>query len=358
MEARLFRWLIGAVRRAGGVGPRVGPQPGQHGAPDDGRGSGPPALAWSAATGRIYFTVADGGRGRLGWADAADGSYGYLLGGDRACLDPSLDRDGQVIAFVSTSPAEPGNVHLVDATGTGERRVTDANPWLRALRLPSTRPVMARDPGGTAVEGWVTALDDGDGHAGGWSPAGRPLVVSVHGGPHYAVGWRFSFEAQRLAARGYAVLTGNPVGSGGYGRAFATAIRGAWGVADWASLERLLDNVVAMPGLDAGRVAITGVSYGGYLAMWAATRSDRFSAVISENGISNLLAEWGTGHDGDAWLTAELGAAPWERPDAYLASSPIAAADQIRTPLLLIHAEHDRNCSISQSEQMFAALRP
>ena len=101
------------------------------------------------------------------------------------------------------------------------------------------------------------------------------------------------------------------MGSGGYGHAFAIAVRGAWGMADWASLERLIDNVVAMPGLDAGRVAITGVSYGGYLAMWAATRSDRFSAVISENGISNLLAEWGTGRDGDAWLTAELGA------DAY-----------------------------------------
>ena len=226
---------------------------------------------------------------------------------------------------MSTSPDDPGDVCLVDASGGGERRVTDANPWLRGRDLATTRPVTAGDHDGVPVEGWVTAYD---------GPNGRPLVVSVHGGPHYPAGWRFCFEAQRLAARGYAVLTANPAGSGGYGRRFATAIRGGWGVADWASLERLIDAVTATPGIDAGRVAITGVSYGGYLSMWAITRSGRFSAAISENGISNLLAEWGAEDDGSAWLDAELGGPPWECPEVYVASSPVAAADRIRTPLL------------------------
>jgi dipeptidyl aminopeptidase/acylaminoacyl peptidase len=235
----------------------------------------------------------------------------------------------------------------MDADG-GERQVTDANPRLRGVALAATRPVTAGEHGGVPVQGWVTAFD---------GPNGRPLVVSVHGGPHYPAGWRFSFEAQRLAARGYAVLTANPAGSGGYGRGFATAIRGGWGGADWASLERLIDAVAAEPVIDADRVAITGVSYGGYLSMQAITRSARFSAAISENGISNLLAEWGAEDDGGAWLTAELGGPPWERPEAYVASSPIAAANRIRTPLLLIHAELDRNCPIGQSEQMLAALR-
>ena len=91
--------------------------------------------------------------------------------------------------------------------------------------------------------------------------------------------------------------------------------------------------------------------------MLALTRSARFSAAISENGISNLLAAWGAEEDGGGWLTAELGGAPWERAQAYVAASPIAAADRIRTPLLLVHAELDRNCPVGQSEQMFAALR-
>jgi dipeptidyl aminopeptidase/acylaminoacyl peptidase len=355
VDVRLFRWAAGDT--AGNPGPvelAAGwdRSLGSTVRSDDGRGTGPPALAWSPATGRIYFTVADGGRGRIGWADPAGGGHGYLLGGDRTCLDPSLDPAGGLLAFVSTSPAEPGDVHLArvggeGVGGDGERRVTDVNPWLRARPLAATRPVTAGEHGGVPVEGWVTAFG---------GPGGRPLVVSVHGGPHYPAGWRFSFETQRLAARGYAVLTANPPGSGGYGRDFATATRGAWGAADWAGLERLIDDVAARPDVDAGRMAITGVSYGGYLSQLALTRSARFSAAISENGISNLLAAWGAEEDGGAWLTAELGGPPWERPQAYVAASPVAAADRIRTPLLLIHAELDRNCPIGQSEQMFAAL--
>jgi dipeptidyl aminopeptidase/acylaminoacyl peptidase len=354
VDVRLFRWDAsggagnpGPVELAGGWDRSLGSTVRS----DDGRGTGPPALAWSRATGRIYFTVADGGRGRIGWADPAGDGHGYLLGGDRTCLDPSLDPAGRLLAFVSTSPAEPGDVHLASAGGTGgtgERRVTDANPWLRTRPLAGTRPVTTGEHDGVLVEGWITARG---------GPGERPLVVSVHGGPHYPAGWRFSFEAQRLAARGYAVLTANPPGSGGYGRGFATSIRGAWGTADWASLDRLIDHVAATPGIDAGRMAITGVSYGGYLTMLALTRSARFSAAISENGISNLLAAWGAEDDGGAWLTTELGGPPWERPQAYVAASPIAAAARIRTPLLLVHAELDRNCPVGQSEQMFAALR-
>jgi poly(3-hydroxybutyrate) depolymerase len=71
--------------------------------------------------------------------------------------------------------------------------VTDVNPWLRARPLAATRPVTAGEHGGVPVEGWVTGYGD---------PGERPLVVSVHGGPHYPAGWRFSFEAQRLADRG------------------------------------------------------------------------------------------------------------------------------------------------------------
>lgn len=346
LDVRLYRWAAAGdaapVELAAGWDRSLGSTVKS----DDERGAGSPALMWSRATGRIYFAVADGGRGRIGWSDPADGGYGYLTGGDRTCLDPSLDPTGRHLAFVSTGPAEPGDVHLLDAGG--ERRVTDANPWLRERPLAGTRLVTAGEYAGAAVEGWVTA-SGGSGE--------RPLVVSVHGGPHYPAGWRFSFEAQRLAARGYAVLAANPPGSGGYGRRFAAAIRGGWGTADWDGLEPLIDTAAALPGVDAGRIAITGVSYGGYLAQLALTRSARFSAAVSENGISNLLAAWGAEQDGGAWLTAELGGPPWELPQAYVAASPVTAAGRIRTPLLLIHAELDRNCPVGQSEQMFAALR-
>ena len=317
---------------------------------DDARGTGSPVLLWSAATDRIYFSVADGGRGTIGWAAPHSDDYGVLLGGDRACLEPSLDPAGRALAFVSTDPSNPGDIWVADVEAGSERQVTDVNNWLAELSMAPTRPVTACSTDGSRIGGWLTMPE---------RPAGGkcPLVVSVHGGPHYPVGWRFSFETQRLAARGYAVLAGNPRGSGGYGADFAGGIQGSWGSQDWVDLEGLIDAAVAAPGVDGGRIALTGVSYGGYLTLRVITLSRRFSVAISENGISNFLALWGAGGADVSWLARELGGTPWERADDYVAASPLTVADQIRTPLLLIHSELDRDCPIGQSEQMLVALR-
>ncbi len=314
---------------------------------DDARGASTQAPVWSPATGRVYFCVADGGRGLIGWAGPDPADCGVLCDGPRSCIDLSLGGDGRWIAYVSTDPADPGTVCSADLRTGLERRLTARDPGrLGVTGLAPVRPVRARAADGTELDGWVTGPD-----------AGRPLVVSIHGGPHYPVGYRFSAEAQRLAARGYAVLTANPRGSGGYGREFATAIRGRWGTTDWSDLTSVIDAVVTECGLDGERVAVTGVSYGGYLTLRAITLTGRFRAAISENGISNLLALWGSGAEDPGWLAGELGGAPWDRAQEYVAASPLTAADQIRTPLLLIHAELDQNCPVAQSEQMLAALR-
>jgi dipeptidyl aminopeptidase/acylaminoacyl peptidase len=313
---------------------------------DDARGTGPARLLWSAATGRLYFGVADGGRGVIGWASPGTGDHGILCGGRRSCLEPGLGADGRSLVFVSTDPADPGTVRAVDlATGT-ESQLAGPDPWLAATPLARTEQVTARGADGALLEAWLTLPGDRQ----------PPLVVSLHGGPHYPVGWRFSFEAQRLAARGYAVLAPNPRGSGGYGRAFATAIRGRWTLA-WTDVGALIDAAIAGYALDRDRIGVTGVSYGGFLSLHAATASDRVRTAICENGISNLLALWGSGAEDPDWLTAEMGGAPWEQPGPYVRDSPLTAAAGISAPLLLIHSELDQNCPISQSEQMLAAVR-
>jgi dipeptidyl aminopeptidase/acylaminoacyl peptidase len=153
------------------------------------------------------------------------------------------------------------------------------------------------------------------------------------------------------------VLTGNPRGSGGYGRAFASAIRGRWGSDDLRDVYSLIDSACQLPDVDHERLALTGVSYGGYLVLSAITETRRFRAAICENGISNLVALWGVDDDAGVWLARELGGSPWERPDLYLAASPITRADRAQAPLLLVHADLDHSCPIAQSEQMYAALR-
>lgn len=93
------------------------------------------------------------------------------------------------------------------------------------------------------------------------------------------------------------------------------------------------------------------------MALWASAKTARFRAAIAENGISDLLSAYGSGEDDGSFWRSEAGGAPWEVPERYLARSPLVLADRIRTPLLLIHAEHDRSCPLSQSAELFTALR-
>jgi dipeptidyl aminopeptidase/acylaminoacyl peptidase len=317
---------------------------------DDSRGVEACSPLWSAATGRIYFSVADGGHGAIGWAAPDSGDYGALLRRHRCCLEPSLSPDGLGIVYVSTDPGDPGTVCTLNLDTGTERRLPGVNAWLDQNLRARTKRVSARSRDGVGLEAWLTLPDDS-------ASKPPPLVVSIHGGPHYPVGWRFSFEAQRLASRGYAVLAPNPRGSGGYGRDFATSIRGRWGTLDWDDVCSLIDAAVASHAIDGERIGVTGVSYGGFLSLHAITASPRPRTAISENGISNLLGLWGSGTEDPAWLTAEMGGTPWERPDNYVLASPLTAANSISAPLLLIHAELDQNCPIAQSEQMLAAVR-
>jgi dipeptidyl aminopeptidase/acylaminoacyl peptidase len=348
IDCRLFRCCVGSGQAAEPteLAARWDRSIGSTVRADDARGTGPQAPAWSAATGRIYFCVADGGQGQIGWAGRDPADYGLLRTGSRSVMELSISGRGDTLAYVSTDPADPGSVCVTELPSGAERQRTSLNGRLAGRRLAPVRHIRARAADGTPVDGWLTGAGPG-----------RPLVVSIHGGPHYPAGYRFSAEAQRLAARGYAVLTANPRGSGGYGRQFAAAVRGGWGTRDWTDVTAVIDAAVAEHGLDGSRTAVTGVSYGGYLAMRAITLTARFRAAISENGISNLLALWGTGAEDPDWLAGEMGGPPWERAQAYLAASPLMAAGQISTPLLLIHAELDQNCPVSQSEQMLAALR-
>jgi len=331
------------------------PAPGAAVRSDDPRGMGDATLAW-ARDGRLWLRWAEGGSSHLGWVDPAQDAAPVttVVGGDRAVLAFGVSPDGRVVAHVTSTAEHPGELAVCAKDGSGERTLTDANAALRGIELGATRRVRATGPGDLPLEGWVTEPPTSVVRP----PGGFPLVVSVHGGPHHPVGWRFSLEHHRLAARGYAVLAGNARGSTGYGDAFATAIHGDWGGADLGDTHALADAALALAGggLDAERVALTGVSYGGFHTLLAITRSDRFRAAIAENGISDLVSAFGSAEDDGGFWVAEMGGAPWELPGLYLERSPLTHADRIRTPLLLLHAEEDHNCPIAQSEELYSAL--
>src|SRR5439155_5671693 len=257
-------------------------------------------------------------------------------------------RAGRVVVCIA-DPANPGDVVVLDEGE--ERRLTDANPWLRDrfVAVPERHEFVAAD--GLPIEGWLIRPAGHDG------TRRCPLVLQIHGGPHSQYGWTFFQEFQVLAGLGFLVLYVNPRGSDGYGESFKRAVVRDWGGADHQDLMLALDQAIERTGfVDEERLGVAGGSYGGYMTNWMIGQSHRFAAAVAMRSICNLVSDYAQ-HDIVPWAVEELGPPPWETLDELWLRSPIRYADRIRTPLLLLHSEMDLRCPISQAEELFGALR-
>jgi dipeptidyl aminopeptidase/acylaminoacyl peptidase len=310
-------------------------------------------LLWSQSGDRLYFQAGGAGIVELSSVDL-DGRVRTELAAPARGIY-SFDVGAGQIAACAADPATPGDVVLLEEgpppSGPGERRLTDANPWLRdrILAVPERQEFAGED--GLPIEGWLLKPPDFD------PSRSFPLVLQVHGGPHAQYGWTFFHEFQVLAGMGLLVLYVNPRGSDGYGESFKRAVVRDWGGADYRDLMGALDQLIARTGfVDAARLGVAGGSYGGYMANWMIGQSDRFGAAVAMRSISNLVSDYAQ-HDIAPWAAEELGPPPWETLDELWRRSPIRYAEGMRTPLLLLHSEMDLRCPISQAEELFGALR-
>ncbi|MEZ4622872.1 MAG: prolyl oligopeptidase family serine peptidase [Caldilineaceae bacterium] len=165
------------------------------------------------------------------------------------------------------------------------------------------------------------------------------------------------FTFHYLAAQGYVVTFADLRGGRGYGEAHARAIEGGWGAVDYTDLMAWTDFVAKQPYVDAERLGVTGVSYGGYMTNWVIGHTNRFRAAVSRNSICNLISEWGAS-DVNLYLQHFFGnQSPWQNFALFWDRSPLKYVGQIKTPTLILHSEQDHRCPIEQGEQFFVALK-
>ena len=337
--------------------------------PGSGMGSditpGEPARLWAAPDGRhLLFTAPIRGSYEL-WRIAIDDraverlSDGrHYLSGWHAVRRADL---GVRVALIRSDPTALGDVHVVDlgadgAVGEGAgaqlRRITRCND--EALEEIDLRPAVERwvTVDGLEIQGWLTPC------AAGEAGERAPLVLEIHGGPHTLYGWAPYWEFQVLAGSGVSVLATNPRGSEGYGEDFNAANVPDWAVGPTQDVLAHVDAAVAAGLADPKRLGVAGGSYGGYLTNWIVAADHRFAAAMTCRSVTDLASLMLTGDlAGGLFGTMEFGAQPWEDPELYRRLSPLTYADQIRTPLLIQHAENDLRCPIGQAEALFAVLR-
>lgn len=264
----------------------------------------------------------------------------------------SATRDGALVVVFVDSDREPGRYYLLDVA-TGElQRLLDHREWIHRDGLAARQPVEFTARDGRLLEGYLTRPVAGD-------PAGAPLVVLVHGGPHGVRDqWGFDVEAQMLAARGFAVMQVNFRGSGGRGRAFMESGYLQWGT---GMIEDIIDGTRwarQQAGVSPGAPCIWGASYGGYAALMATIREPAlFRCAVGVSGPYDLPTLHRRGDIQETrWGRASLARYVGTDEDRLRADSPTRHAGAIRAGLMLVHGGRDRRVPSEHATFMRGAL--
>jgi dipeptidyl-peptidase-4 len=272
------------------------------------------------------------------------------LSGDGGWHDCEPAADGSRIALLRSDAAAPPQLLLGDGGGTGARPLANAlagaHPY---LPLRDSHPRLERG-----------SLPAEDGQALWWRlwlPAGgRPadaVLVNVYGGPgvqrardEWPSPWHLF-----LARQGIAVFELDNRGSGNRGRAFEAPIHGRLGDVEVRDQLRGVDYLVGERGFAAGRIAVQGHSYGGYMALLLLARAPgRFRCGISVAPVCDWRLY-------DTHYTERYLGMPDANADGYAASGVEPWLDGLASPLLLVHGMADDNVLFTHSVRIIDTLQ-
>jgi dipeptidyl aminopeptidase/acylaminoacyl peptidase len=304
-------------------------------------------------------------------------------------MSPGLTEEAKEAEAVSPEVAKKADeiakfsiVGTLDVGGWSPRRqITHLNDaLLSTLDLSAQESFRFAGAGGTPVEGFIVRPPNFD------ENNKYPVKFLIHGGPEGAWGdaWSYRWNPELMAASGYVVVTVNPRGSTGYGQAFIDGVNGDWGGKAYVDLMHGMDYAEKQyPFIDKTRECALGASYGGYMANWILTHTNRFACIVTHDGMFNPQSAYGDTEE--LWFnewefreprvtTAVKGrpaqqtagaepAQPWnyfDKPaalDPFRKWSPMLSIKNAKTPTLVIHSQRDYRLDVSEGFQLFTALQ-
>ena len=304
---------------------------------------------WDPSGRWIYFNATSEGGSPLYRVDTQTDEIETVVN-DKVVVTFSFDTERNTVAFHGGQLSHMDEIFFLTIKNDKIKQLTYLNrAYLNNRDFNIPEEVWFKS-GRTSIHGWLLKPPH-------FSPQKKyPFILQIHGGPRCQYGRLFFHEMQILAANGYVVLYTNPRGSQGYGEKFADAITSKWADPAMKDLMAAVDYAVSLGFVDENRMGVTGGSYGGYMTNWVVTHTHRFAAAVTQRSVSNLASMFGTsdvGFDMD-W---EFKSTPWDNPELYAKWSPITYIKRCKTPLLIIHSEHDWRCNVEQDDQMFMALK-
>lgn len=117
--------------------------------------------------------------------------------------------------------------------------------------------------------------------------------------------------------------------------------------------------------VDENKIGIQGQSWGGYQVAYLITRTDMFAAAMAGAPVANMTSAYGGVRWGSGMsrmfqyerTQSRIGGTLWEKPRLYIENSPLFYANDINTPLLMMHNDADTAVPWYQGIEFFMALR-
>jgi dipeptidyl aminopeptidase/acylaminoacyl peptidase len=312
-------------------------------------------LAWSPDSKTIYFLAENETQMPVyAIAAKAGATPKKVVDGYNSAVEVS--EDGKTLLLTRSSLTTPAEIFAAATDGSGLRQVTHANDALLAkLEMNAPETFWFEGAEGTKIEAMLIRPPQFD------AKKKYPMLVLLHGGPQtmFSNNWGYRWNPEVFCAAGYATLMINRRGSTGYGQKFTDEITNDWGGKAYVDVMKGVDATLAkFPFVDGTKMAAAGGSYGGYMANWMATHTDRFKALVSHAGIYDKPAMYATE---ELWFEEhDMQGTPWSNPESYRKWGPATYASALgkyKTPMLVIAGERDYRVPYAQSLEFFSALQ-
>lgn len=312
-------------------------------------------LAWSPDSKTIYFLAENETLQPVYAMEAKTGATPKRVL-DGFNVEFALDGDGKSLVTTRTSLTLPSEIFVSTGDGSGLKQLTHTNDALLAkVEMNEPERFWFEGAEGTNVEAMLIRPPR-------FNPSQKyPMLELLHGGPQtmWTDAWGYRWNPEVFAAAGYVILMINRRGSTGYGQKFTDEITNDWGGKAYVDVMKGTDAALAKyPFIDKTRTAAAGGSYGGYMADWLATHTDRFKAIITHAGVYDKVSMYATE---ELWFEEhDLQGTPWGAPENYKKWAPVTyAADlgKYKTPTLVICGERDYRVPYTQSLEFFNTLQ-
>ncbi|MFE2306779.1 prolyl oligopeptidase family serine peptidase [Streptomyces sp. NPDC059411] len=314
-----------------------------------------PGLRWIAALpGGLVAVLHGQGSSVLGVLDPESGDL-VDAAGPWTAWQPTLAVAGNRVYGVAASPRSAYEVVELD-TATGHARVVGggrADPVDPAYYPePQSRTFHGR--GGRQIHAHVYPPHH---------PVLRardrelpPYVVWAHGGPTDHVPPVLDLNIAYFTSRGIGVVEVNYGGSTGYGRAYRERLREQWGVVDVADCAAVARSLGAEGTADPARLAIRGGSAGGWTAAASLASTDLYACAAIIYPVLDLVGFAEETHDLESRYVEGLAGPPQTLALRSRERSPVALADRITAPFVLLQGLDDPVCPPAQAERLLAAM--